>query len=157
MKRFPDVWLPASQPRFAGPALIDTHIWIWYLDGAEDRMSPAAVQLLRRCAKAEGLLVSDISVWEVGNKVSKGKLALAPSVSGWVEQAGRRPGFSSLPLDRTVLLSSTQLPGAVHGDPADRMLIASAALAGVPLVTADRLLVEYAARESGFSVCDARP
>lgn len=157
MKRFPDAWLPGTQPAFVGPALIDTHIWIWYLDGAEERMSPEAVQLLRRCAREEGLWVSDISVWEIGNKASKGKLTLSPGVSAWIDRAARRPGFSFLPLDRTILLSSTQLSGAVHGDPADRMLIASAALSGVPLVTADRVIIEYATTEGGISVCDARP
>lgn len=157
MSRLPDVWRPDTRANFAGPALIDTHIWIWYLDGAEERMSPEAVHLLRRCATGEGLLVSDISVWEVGNKVSRGKLALSPGVSAWVDRAGRKPGFAFLPLDRQILLSSTQLPGTVHGDPADRMLIASSALAGVPLVTADHLIVEYAATASGLSVCDARP
>ena len=119
-------------------------------------MSSEAVHLLRRCAKQEGLLVSDISVWEVGNKAARGKLSLAPNVSAWIHRAERQPGISFLPLDREVLLSSTQLPGAVHGDPADRMLIASAALAGVSLVTADRLIVEYAATQGGLSVCDAR-
>ena len=145
------------QPSFSGPALIDTHIWIWYLDGAEHRMSPDAVQLLRRCVQANGLLVSDISVWEIGNKMAKGKLTLSSGASAWVDRAGRRPGFSFFPLDRAILLSSTQLSGVVHGDPADRMLIASSILGGMPLVTADRLIIEYAAGEGSFSVCDARP
>lgn len=154
--RLPEVWKPGSQTAFAGPALIDTHIWIWYLDGATDRLPAAAVQVLRRCVAGEGLLVSDISVWEIGNKVAKRKLTLSPSVSTWLDRAGRRPGFSFIGLDRDILLSSTQLPGTVHGDPADRMLVASAMLNGVPLVTADRVIVEYAASGAGVSVCDAR-
>jgi PIN domain nuclease of toxin-antitoxin system len=151
------VWRPDAEPVFAGPALVDTHIWIWHLDGRTEGMAPSAVRLLRRCVKGEGLLVSDISIWEVGTKVAKGKLDLAPNVWAWVQRASRRPGFSFLPLDREVLLSSTQLPEAVHGDPADRMLIATAALAAVPLVTADDLIIGYAKQEGRLSVCDARP
>src|SRR5437762_3171463 len=83
-------------------------------------------------------------------------IAGSPNVFAWVERAASLPGFSFLPLDRITLLSSSQLPGEVHGDPADRMLIASAALTGLPLVTVDRLNIAYAASESGLSVCDAR-
>jgi PIN domain nuclease of toxin-antitoxin system len=44
----------------------------------------------------------------------------------------------------------------VHNDPADRMLIAAAQLNNVPLVTADRLIVEYASNHPGTPVVDAR-
>ncbi len=101
--------------------------------------------------------MSDISFWEVGNKASKGKLKLSPNTSAWLSRAEHQPGFSYLPLDRQVLISGTQLPGPLHGDPVDRMLVATAALAGVPLVTADRSILDYAAVEGGVSVCDARP
>ena len=76
----PRVWRPDAEPVFAGPALVDTHIWIWHLDGRTEGMAPSAVRLLRRCVKGEGLLVSDISIWEVGTKVAKGKLDLAPCI-----------------------------------------------------------------------------
>jgi PIN domain nuclease of toxin-antitoxin system len=56
-----------------------------------------------------------------------------------------------LPLDRDILLRSTSLPGEVPGDPADRMLMASSALSGLPLFTADALIIEYAAWEGGLS------
>ncbi len=155
-RRTIDLWRPNDRGDFAGPALIDTHVWIWYLDGAADRFPPGALPFLRRCLRGEGLVVSDISVWEVGTKAAKGKLTLLPSVPVWVERAGRVPGFAFLPLDRDTLLRSTQLPGTLHGDPADRMLIATATLTGLPLVTADASILEYAEGEGGFSACDLR-
>ena len=91
---------PWSRP---GPA-----VWVWYLDGAAERISVAATELIR------GAL-------------------------------------------RETLLASTQLAGPVHGDPADRMLIASASLAGVPLATADPLILAYAEQQAAFSACDVRP
>lgn len=112
---------------------------------------------MRRCLAGEGLVVSVISVWEVGMKVAKGKLMLRPDPRGWVDRASRRPGFSFLPLDRDILLRSTSLSGEIHGDPADRILMASAALSGIPLLTADALILEYAAREGGLTVWDVRP
>lgn len=157
MARIPDAWRAEQRPDFRGPALIDTHIWVWYLDGAADRIHPRALELLRRCVRGEGLLVSDISAWELGMKAAKGHIHLSPSTAGWVAAAGRRRGFDFLPVDRATLLASTSMPGEIHGDPADRILMATAALSGLPLVTADRHIVEYARREGGLSVCDARP
>jgi len=140
----------------SGPLLLDTHVWVWYLDGAEDRMPSAVQDLLRAAAASSGLLVSDISVWELGTKAARGKLRVMPSPAAWVERAGRQPGLSFVPLDRPILLGSTQLPGDFHGDPADRMLVATAALSGVPLVTADQAILDYAERVGGFAVVDAR-
>jgi len=138
------------------PLLLDTHVWIWYLDGAEDRFSPQVQELLRATAASAGLLVSDISVWEVGTKAARGKLRLMPSPASWIERAGRQPGLSFVPLDRQILLGSTQLPGELHGDSADRVLVSTAALSGVPLVTADEAILDYAERVGGFAVIDAR-
>ncbi|HUF11729.1 MAG TPA: type II toxin-antitoxin system VapC family toxin [Longimicrobiales bacterium] len=151
-----DVWLAGERPNWSGPALLDTHVWIWHLQGETRGMSGEASELVRRCVREDGVWVSDISVWEVGMQASRGRLELMPSVSAWVESASRRPGFSFMLLDRQVLLGSTQLPGDPHGDPADRMLIASAAISGRPLFTADERIIEYARRQGGFSVCDVR-
>ena len=137
--------------------LLDTHVWVWYLDGAEDRLASAAIDTIRGALRRDGVLVSDISVWELGTKSAKGKITLTPTVHAWIERASRRPGFSFMALDRDILLSSTQLPGLSHGDPADRMLIASAALAGVLLATADPQIIAYAEAQGGFSVLDVRP
>jgi len=56
-----------------------------------------------------------------------------------------------------VLLLSTRLLGIAHNDPADRMLIASAQINNIPLVTADRLIIEYARADPGTPVVDVRP
>ena len=150
-------WRPTARTRLVGPALVDTHIWLWYLDGAADAMSDEAVGLLRRIARTSGLLVSDMSVWEVGTKAANGKLTLAPSVAGWLARAEDQPGFGFYPLDRMALLASTQLPDPIHGDPVDRILIAHAAAGAIPLVTADTSIIEHAEQTKSVSVCDARP
>jgi PIN domain nuclease of toxin-antitoxin system len=137
--------------------LLDTHVWVWYLDGLEERLATAAIDGIRGALRRDGVLVSDISVWELATKAAKGRISLVPTVHAWIDRAARRTGFSFLPLDREILLASTQLSGVVHGDPADRMLIASAALTGVPLATADPLIIDYAQEQGGLSVLDVRP
>jgi PIN domain nuclease of toxin-antitoxin system len=88
--------------------------------------------------------------------VAKGSLRLAIDVSLWVARAERAPGIVFLPLDRPTMLLSTKLPGEVHGDPADRMLIAAALLQRCALVTADRTIIEYAHGETPLAVIDVR-
>ena len=55
------------------------------------------------------------------------------------------------------MIASTMLPGEMHNDPADRMLLAAAKLNNLPLVTADASIVEYAKANPGTPVVDARP
>jgi len=137
--------------------LLDTHIWIWTLDGDVTSMSPAVMSLLQRSATKTGIRVCDISFWEVAVKAVKGKLTLSMDVMLWLRRAERAPGVGYLPIDREVLLVSTQFGSDMQGDPADRMLVAAAQLHALPLVTADRGIIEYAEKHRTFSVCDARP
>jgi Uncharacterized protein conserved in bacteria len=120
-------------------------------------MSKQLIALLDRSGAASRLLVSDISCWEVAVKSAKGKLSLSVDVGVWLSRASTAPGIRFLPLDRDVLLLSTRLAGSAHNDPADRMLLATAQLNNVPLVTADKLLIEYAKANPGTPVVDARP
>ncbi|MBI1810007.1 MAG: type II toxin-antitoxin system VapC family toxin [Gemmatimonadetes bacterium] len=136
--------------------LLDTHSWLWTLDGTRGMMSEPAVGLVASAAAAGRLFVSDMSFWEVSLKTAKGKLTLSLDPTLWLERAARAPGIQLLPVTRDVLIQSTRLPEPVHGDPVDRILLAQAQLLGLSLLTCDRLIVEYAAQQVGVPVCDAR-
>lgn len=151
------MWRAAAHREYDGPLLLDTHIWVWSLEGDGTRMSLAATALIRRSAASARLLVCDISYWEVAIKAAKRRLVLSMDPAFWLRRAERAPGIISLPLDREILLLSTRLPGEPHGDSADRMLMAAAQLQRAPLVTADEQIIEYASRQPGIPVCDARP
>lgn len=138
------------------PLLLDTHVWIWWLENDWARAYPGTLDLLMRAERTGDLRVSDISYWEVAVKAAKGKLRLSMDAAVWLDRAATAPGFRSCPLTRDVLLYSARLVGSVHGDPADRMLIATAQLLGVPLVTADKAIIGYAERHSGLHVIDVR-
>ena len=150
------VWRAADLDSYDGALLLDTHVWIWHLTGDAERLSPSVVSLLDRVGSTSRLRVSDISYWEVAVKAAKKKITLAVDVAIWLQRAERAPGIRFLPLDRDVLLLSTRLSGTAHNDPADRMLIASAQINNIPLVTADRLIIEYARIVPGTPVVDAR-
>lgn len=152
----PEVWRPKALADYDGPLLLDTHVWLWLLEGDQSQWARETGALLDRAGSASRLLVSDISAWEVAVKSGKGKLGLSIDVAVWLQRAERAPGIRFLPLDRQQLLLSTRLPGEMHGDPADRMLVAATLLHHVPLVTADRLLIEYARVTPGVPVVDVR-
>lgn len=150
------LWQASRSAGRSDALLLDTHVWLWTLDGTRGMMTERAAALVESAAADARLFVSDISFWEVSMKVAKAKLTLSVDPALWLERAARAPGIQALPVMRDVLIQSTRLPGALHGDPADRILLAQALLGGLSLMTCDRLIIEYAAKQRGVSVCDAR-
>jgi PIN domain nuclease of toxin-antitoxin system len=123
--------------------LLDTHIWLWYAEGDGGRLRPAGVKILEQARKTDGLLVSAISVWEIGTLSAKGRIQLSIPLRDWVTKALDGPGIHLAPLDALAAVESTLLPGQAHGDPADRFLIATARTRGMPLATRDKDIIEY--------------
>jgi len=61
----------------------------------------------------------------------------------WVREAIETPGLILAPLTPEIALDSTRLPGHFHGDPADRIIVATARRAGAKLLTRDQSMIEY--------------
>ena len=152
----PTVWTPASFDERDGPLLLDTHVWLWRMNDDHSRTAAGTQELLSRVGATSALLVSDISYWEVAVKVANGKLELTAVPEDWLQRAEQAPGIRFQPLTRKILLRSTQLAGTPHNDSADRMLMATAQLLGIPLVTADRQIIAYARTHAGLQVIDVR-
>lgn len=154
--RAASVATPAELLHYNGPLLLDTHIWVWHLEGETSRVAAGVVPLMERSSAAGGLWVLDISYWEVAMKSSKGQLAFSIDTSVWLKRAREAPDIRSLRLDPDILLVSTRLAGTAHSDPADCMLIAAAQLNSLPLVTVDRRIIDYAKANRGTPLVDAR-
>lgn len=122
--------------------LLDTHAWVWLLNGSE-RLGPKAKKAIQRSLADEAVLISAISPWEVAMLVAKGRLVLDRDVGEWVQTALSLPGFRLEPISAEVAVASTRLPGVIHSDPADRMIAATARHLGSTLITADQLLLDY--------------
>lgn len=125
--------------------LLDTHAWLWYAEGLADRLGVDARACIEQARRDGQLRVSAISVWEIGLLIAKGRIKLSAPAWEWVKQATTLPGMRLQTLDAETALESTRLPGQLHGDPADRFLIAAARVGGLTLVTADSKILEYAA------------
>ena len=123
--------------------VIDTHVWLW-LEAEPDRLGEPACARIEQSARAGKLWVSVMSVWEIGMLVAKDRIRLSMPVDEWVRQASATPGMQMLGVIPEIALESTRLPDAPHGDPVDRLLMASARLHNLTLVTADEKILAYA-------------
>lgn len=74
---------------------------------------------------------------------AKGRLTLAADCEKWVREALAAPGVHLAELSPRIAVASTRLPGVFHGDPADRMLVATARECDATLLTADRMILQY--------------
>jgi len=129
----------------SGPLVLDTHVWIWMLEGVESELSAATVSVIEDAGGRAQVVVSAISVWELAMLEAKGRITLSRSIDEWVRAALTAPGLRLVDLAPEISLESTRLPGTPHGDPADRMIIAAARVLGGTIITCDDQILSYGA------------
>ena len=91
-------------------------------------------------------MLSPISLWEAGMLSAKGRIAVQPDCIAWVTTALAKTGTRLLPISAQIAVSSSFLPDGFHGDPADRILVASAMASSATLMTRDAQILAYARR-----------
>lgn len=123
--------------------VLDTHVVVWLVNG--DPLSPEALSAIDDAADANGVLIAAITVWEIGMLVAKNSLVFTSDVREWVDRVLAQRGVMLAPLDPAIAIASTRLPGAIHGDPADRIIIATARGLQATLITADATILAYGA------------
>lgn len=131
-----------------GPLLLDTHVWIWTMEGARHRLRTQVVDRIEEAAREGQLHVHPLSVWEIGTLVRRGRLTLAGPVEAWIEAALGVPGLRLLPVSSDAALGAARLPDAFPGDPVDRLLVAGAYRAGATLVTCDARILDFRGPEA---------
>lgn len=127
------------------PVLLDTHVWVWLMEGRRGVQSEA-LKLMERAADSSSLRVSIISAWEIAMLEAKGRLRFDVPCEEWVERAFGVPGLSLMPLTPTICVRSCRLPEEFPGDPADRLIVSTAREIGAILMTRDEAMLRYAAQ-----------
>lgn len=122
--------------------LLDTHTWVWWVSRPE-QVSGRARHEIGLAMEREEIFISSISCWEVALLVRKGRLELTMPVEDWIARSEALPFVRFLPLDNRIALLSNHLPGEIHEDPADRIIIATALTLGAPLVSKDTKIRDY--------------
>jgi PIN domain nuclease of toxin-antitoxin system len=133
------------------PILLDTHAAVWAADG---RLRAEAATLVEGAAENDELLLSPITAWEIGLLVKKKRLTLASNVEDYVRSLFGQPGVVFAALTPLISVAATVLPETLRADPADRLLIATAAAYGARFVTRDREIRAFA-RSTGHIRCIA--
>jgi len=129
--------------------LLDTCAVIWLANG---NLSQPVVDAIILAGLAAGVFVSPISAWEVGMlsnpRGNRPALQFLPDPKTWFARVMAGPAIREAALTPEIAVDASYLPGDMHGDPADRLLVATARHLGIPLVTRDTRIIAYG--EQGF-------
>ena len=118
-----------------------------------------ALAAIDHAARHGGVFVSPVSAWEVGmlSRPKPGRVAAVsflPDVQTWFARVMAAPGVKEARLTARIAIGASYLPGEIHGDPGDRLIVATARELGVAVVTRDRRILEcHAVAKPGFLRC----
>jgi len=133
--------------------VLDTHVWTMLVAG--DRFAPRILRRIDAAASADALYIAAVTVWEIAMLATKGALKFNAPTMSWVTDAVHASRLIVFPLEPAIAVDAAELP-LFHGDPADRMIVATARhLKGV-LVTRDTKILDYAAETKNVRVAKPR-
>ncbi len=122
--------------------VLDTHVWVWWLSESHS-LSHKVQKLLTEAKAKQAIFISSISVWEVAQLATGGRLILTMDYTDWIAQTESLSFINFVPVDNHIALRSVQLPSPLHQDPADRVIMATALILGMPLITKDAKISRY--------------
>jgi PIN domain nuclease of toxin-antitoxin system len=121
------------------PVLLDTHVWIWLALAQSDKFSVSARTAIQASRQR---WIAAISCWELAKLVEKQRIGFSIPLLTWIERALVENEIRIAPLSPAIAVESTHLEG-FHQDPADQMIVATARVAGWPVVSADHRIRDY--------------
>ena len=122
--------------------MLDTHVLIWWLSNITS-LSPKARRIIAKESLRKGIVVSAISALEITTLVRRGRLRLSVPVDTWLADAQRLPELRFEPVSIEIAQLAGSFGEEIPGDPADRIITATATILNGPLVTADTKLRAY--------------
>lgn len=120
--------------------LLDTHAWIWWMD-QDPRLGGPAIAGLDALPPDERPFLSDVSLWEIATLVERGRLELDVPLREWLEAAAHPRAVRILPISPAIASGVAALPATFHRDPADRVIVATCRVHGLPLLTHDARII----------------
>ena len=122
--------------------LLDTHVLIWLILKSH-KLGEKALKSIDEAFQLDSVYVSAITFWEIANLERKKKLQFSSDILS----AGRElltQGLKELPVDSQIFIQSVRLEN-LHGDPADRIIVATT-LNGYQLLTADLRILNWSGK-----------
>ena len=124
--------------------LLDTHVWIWVLEGDASRIGPRTRRQVRRGVADESIRVSVASVFEITALHASGRMRLTLPVDRWIDDAVAALRARLLDISLGVALDAGRTPRTALPDPMDRLIVATARDEGATLLTCDRVILNHA-------------
>jgi len=122
--------------------LLDTYAWIWLFSGSTE-LSQAVITKINEAGEQGKVFISAISVWELSMLVAKTRVILSEPIHQWVANSLSQPGVNLSEMSPEVAIESSFLPDEFHGDPADRIIVATARINNLVLLTRDKKILRY--------------
>jgi PIN domain nuclease of toxin-antitoxin system len=121
-------------------ALLDTHTFLWWVADAP-QLSDRAKNFIAN--PNNKIFFSVASAWEIIIKVGTGKLNIPEEPNNYINSRVTDNRFEILQIELPHVLEVVNLPD-LHRDPFDRIIIAQSQVTGMPILTIDRLVIQYA-------------
>jgi PIN domain nuclease of toxin-antitoxin system len=132
--------------------LLDTHAWIWTVEGDTRRIGRRSRQLIAGAEAREAVRISVATVFEIVALHAAGRLRLAKPPEQWIDTSLDLCGVRLAELTRTVAMDAGFIPRTALADPLDRLIVATARQLGATLLSADAAILEYAAQSRNVRV-----
>jgi PIN domain nuclease of toxin-antitoxin system len=116
--------------------VLDTHVFVWWLMQSP-KLSARAKREIRRATRVRSIVVSAVSIFEIATVVRRGRLQLATTIDQWLDTARSLPELHVEPVTDQIARLAGGLADPLPGDPADRIIVATAMTLHAKLVTAD--------------------
>jgi PIN domain nuclease of toxin-antitoxin system len=131
--------------------LLDTCAVIWLANG--DVLPMSVVETIAKAAQTEDVYVSAASAWEIGmlskpRSLGRPRLEFRPDPKLWFARFLAKPGIQTTNITPEIAIDAAYLPGDMHGDPGDRLIVATARYLSATIITRDRRIISYA--QSGY-------
>lgn len=122
-------------------ALLDTHVLLWWFERPK-RLSAPQRRVLEKASDTRAVGVCDVTLWEIALLLERGRVRLALPLDEWLTRATAAPLVERCGISPAIVREMVDLGATRDWDPAGRILVATARVFGVPLVTADARIVE---------------
>ena len=124
--------------------LLDTHVWVWSVEGDARRIGRQARRLLAQFASRDALRVSPATLFEVTALHTAGRLDLARPLEQWIREALEVTSVRIATLSPAIAVDAGHIPRTSLADPLDRLLVATARQLDATLLTSDARILRYA-------------
>jgi len=135
--------------------LLDTHTWIWSVDGDGRRIGRRTRSLLSRAELHDQIRVSPVTLFELAALHTSGRLRLSRPAEGWIRESLTAAGVRLAELTPAIAVDAGGIPRTALPDPLDRLLVTTARQLEATFLTSDAQILAYAAATRNVKVHDA--